>query len=121
MLVLNGISALASAYFGIVALVAPGALPGINDGVTDTAKFFADMYAVRALPIAAVLLWLVACGWRQHRPGLIPVLLVAGISQFGDATIGIAAGTASMIVGAAFATIVHLGSAWWLGRPAAPR
>ncbi|GAA2546379.1 hypothetical protein GCM10010435_14530 [Winogradskya consettensis] len=38
------------------------ALPGIDDGVTDTAKFFADMYAVRALPIAAALIWLALRG-----------------------------------------------------------
>jgi hypothetical protein len=106
----NVTSALISAAFGAVALVDPAASPGIDGGVTSTANLYAAMYGVRALPIAAAIIWLALADRRR----LVPVLLLAGVAQIGDIIIGTATATVTMALGATIAAIIHLGSAWLL-------
>ena len=107
---LNVISALISATFAAIALLNPAANPGIDNGVTATTHLYAAMYGVRALPIAAAIIWLALTDRRK----LTPVLLLAGAAQIGDIVIGTATGTVTMAAGETIAAIIHLGSAWML-------
>src|SRR2546429_1311385 len=94
---LNGVGALISAGFAVAGLVVPAA---IADGaVTSLVRLYAGAYAVRAIPLAAVLIFLLAR--RASTPALVPVLLVAGLAQLGDAVVGVAIGQPGMAGGGA--------------------
>ena len=111
---LNVLSALISAVFGVLALVHPAANPGISDQPSRDAVFYAAMYGVRSLLIGAAVCRL-AFGDRRR---LLPMLALAGFVQAGDVIIGATAGQPGMAAGALVGTLVHLGSWWLLRRPA---
>ncbi|MBM2623610.1 hypothetical protein JIG36_49800 [Actinoplanes sp. LDG1-06] len=103
--VLNVISAVISAGFGVLALIDPSLLPGVGP---EPDRDFATLYAVRAIPIAVALCWVVLADLRRS----VPILLIAGVAQFGDLVVGLATGRPTMIAGPAIATVIALGSAW---------
>ncbi|WP_168712637.1 hypothetical protein [Streptomyces sp. A0958] len=79
---------------------------------TDGLRTYAELYAARALPLAAALAHVLR---TEHR-ALAPVLAVAGAAQLGDAYIGVERGITGMAAGGTLAAAVHLASAWWLTR-----
>jgi hypothetical protein len=91
------------------ALVVPGEVAPLVD-------FYAQAYLVRAIPISAVLIGLLA----TKRPGLRPVLLLAGLAQVGDVIVGTLHAQPVMVAGATLGAVVHLGSAWFLRRKELP-
>jgi hypothetical protein len=114
----NVLMALISAVFGAIALLAPGANPGITGELTSATTYYAAMYGVRALPLAAAVTWLAWTGRATGWPRLVPVLILAGVIQLGDAIIGMTTGTPAPIIGATIAAAVHLTSAWYFSRVA---
>ncbi len=107
---LNVIAAVISAAAAVLANVDPALL--VPGDATPLVDFYAQAYLVRALPISAVLIGLLA----TRRPGLRPALLVAGLAQVGDIVIGALHGQPMMITGATLGAVIHLGSAWLLRR-----
>jgi hypothetical protein len=113
---LNAASAVISAVFGVIALVDPSANPGASDALSHDARFYAAMYGVRAVPIAAAVCWLALADRHTGPRRLIPVLALAGVVQVGDAIVGTVAHVPGMAVGATVAAVIHLGSAALLRR-----
>lgn len=70
--------------YGIVAIAKPQLLGG-GDGPTPQGRYFAQMYAARTIPLAAMTI----SALRSGRPELIrPALRTAAAAQLGDALIG---------------------------------
>lgn len=117
---LNVVVALSSAVFGAIALLDPSANPGMTGATTTATTVYAAMYGVRALALAAAVIWLSwtdrHLGWRR----LSPVLALAGAIQVLDAVIGTATGIPAQITGATLAAVIHLASAWALTRHPRP-
>jgi len=115
--VLSGLNlgvALASGAFGAVAIANPSALVGSSPTSDTAAGFYADMYGLRALVIAA---GLVAASVTIRRAPLACAIVLAGggLVQLGDVAIA-ARFCTSGIVGASVAALVHLASAGLLVR-----
>jgi hypothetical protein len=109
---INAGGALISAGFAVVALIDPAA---IGDGaVTTLVELYAGAYAVRAIPLTAVLLFLLAR--RATTPAIAPILVLAGLTQFGDAAVGMHVRQPGMVIGGSLLAMVHLLSAVWLYR-----
>jgi hypothetical protein len=108
---INVVSAVISAVFGVLALVDPSANPGATGVPSRDATFYAAMYGVRAVLIAAAVCWLALADRRTGPHRLIPVIALAGIVQVGDAVIGTVAHNPSMVAGAIVGAVIHLGSA----------
>jgi hypothetical protein len=85
----------------------------VDGSVTSIVNFYVEAYLARALPISAVLIGLLA---TKRATGLRPMLLVAGLAQVGDAIIGAGHGQPGMIAGSVVGAVIHLGSAWLLGK-----
>ncbi|WP_406296600.1 hypothetical protein OG948_13730 [Embleya sp. NBC_00888] len=115
-LLLNAVMALGSAGSAVLGMVDPGILSVPGTEVSDGMDMYAQAYGVRAIPLAAGLLYLLA---RRADRGLTPILIVAGVAQLGDAVIGIEQGITGMAIGGTLGATVHLASAWWLSRPPA--
>ncbi|MFI1380789.1 hypothetical protein [Embleya sp. NPDC020886] len=115
-LLVNAAMALGAAGSAVLGMVDPGILSGSGAEVSDGMRMYAQAYGVRAVPLAAGLLYLLA---RRTDRGLIPILAVAGAAQLGDAVIGIEQGITGMALGGTLSATVHLASAWWLTRPTA--
>jgi membrane associated rhomboid family serine protease len=113
---LNVASAVISAVFGVLALVDPSANPGVSGALSRDATFYAAMYGVRAVLIAAAVCWLALADRRTGPRRLIPVLALAGVVQVGDAVIGTVAHVPGMVAGATVAAVIHLGSTALLRR-----
>jgi hypothetical protein len=109
---LNGVGALISAGFAIAGLLDPAAISA--GPVTALVRLYAGAYAVRAIPLTAVLLLLLVR--RGPMVALVPLLVVAGLAQVGDAVIGIGLGQPGMLAGGSLLAAVHLLSAGWLHR-----
>ncbi|MEU1365550.1 hypothetical protein ABZ454_05375 [Streptomyces sp. NPDC005803] len=109
---LNAAVAAASAAAAVVGVLHPTLV--LPAGIEPTAglRMYAQAYAVRAVPLAAALVYLL----RGERSALVPVLAVAGVAQLGDVYIGLDQGIAGMAVGGTLSAGVHLTSAWWLAR-----
>ena len=106
----NALVAVITAAAAVLATANPAMFaPGQAAPLAD---FYAQAYLVRAIPISGVLLGLLA----TKRPGLQPVLLLAGLAQVGDVVVGALHAQPVMIAGATFGAVVHLGSAWFLRR-----
>ena len=102
--VLNGIVALVSTGFAIVAAVRPSAL---SHESTPTAgeRFYAWMYAVRGVPLG-----LLVCVVPFLASGMVSalVLITAAVVQAGDAAIGARRREARMTVAPALAGVIHV-------------
>ncbi|MEV4320179.1 hypothetical protein [Actinocrispum sp. NPDC049592] len=107
---MNVLAALVSATAAVIGVTNPSLL--IPGDATPLVDFYAQAYLVRALPISAVLIGLLA----TKRPGLRPVLLLAGLAQVGDGVIGTLHAQPGMIAGSTLGAVIHLGSAWLLRR-----
>jgi hypothetical protein len=108
---LNALVALVSGVSAGVGLARPSLALATGEPLNSGVVFFARAYAVRAIPLSAAVLTLVALGsWGT----LVPVLIVSGAAQLGDAAIGAARRNPGMLVTAGALGVVHLVSAWWL-------
>ncbi|MEG8105097.1 MULTISPECIES: DUF4267 domain-containing protein [Actinomyces] len=118
LMALNAVVALGSAFFGLVALFKPQAMPGRplahdpGSKMTEPSEattYFARMYAARAVPFGiataavAVLLPSQAAIW----------LLAAGIIELLDAMV-VASRNPREAAPPLLAVVVHIGSAAWL-------
>jgi hypothetical protein len=100
----NGLGALIAAGFAVASAINP-ALPG-GGTVTTLVRLYAWTYVVRAVPLAAALVVLLAR--RRPGPGLVPLLVVAGLAQAGDAVVGATLGLPSMFAGGGLYAVIHL-------------
>ncbi|WP_406088077.1 hypothetical protein [Kitasatospora purpeofusca] len=117
MVIANAVGAAVSMAFSTAGLFSPGlALSGGTDPVTPLADLYAQLYAARALPLGAVLLYQLLIS-RTGR-GLILLLLVSGAVQVVDAVIGASAHNPGMAVGGTVLAALHLGLAARLARSA---
>ncbi|MFI1763059.1 hypothetical protein ACH41H_13545 [Streptomyces sp. NPDC020800] len=108
---LNGLGALVSGAFAVVGAARPALGLAAGESVGPGVVFFARAYGVRAVPLGAAVLVLLAAGsWHS----LGPVLIVAGLAQLGDAAIGAARRIRGMVIAASALAAVHLVSAQWL-------
>nr|BEK69422.1 hypothetical protein KPHV_66490 [Kitasatospora purpeofusca] len=115
LVIANAAGAAVSMAFSVVGLLSPGlALSGGTDQVTPLADLYAQLYAARALPLGAVLLYQLLIG-RTGR-GLAPLLLVGGAVQVVDAAIGASSHSPGMAVGGTVLAALHLGLAARLAR-----
>ncbi|MFF3174859.1 hypothetical protein ACFVQ0_19825 [Streptomyces sp. NPDC057900] len=110
--VLNVAMAAGSAVAAVIAVARPTLLLPAGTEPTAGLQTYAEAYAVRAVPLAAALVYAL----KGERRALVPVLAVAGAAQLGDAYIGARRGVTGMAVGGTVAAATHLGTAWWLIR-----
>ncbi|MHC3818468.1 hypothetical protein [Streptomyces sp. DT9] len=109
---LNVAMAAGSAVAAVIAVARPTLLLPAGTEPTAGLQVYAQAYAVRAVPLAAALVYAL----QGERRALVPVLAVAGAAQAGDAYIGVSRGVTGMAVGGTLAAATHLGTAWWLIR-----
>ncbi|HZE40267.1 MAG TPA: hypothetical protein VE172_15795 [Stackebrandtia sp.] len=114
-LLLNVFFALITVVFGILAVVDPLLVSG-HGTVNATVELYVQAYMVRAVSIGVVVAVVAVMALRRDARGLLPVLLVAGLSQVGDVVIGVSQGIPGMAAGGLLCAVVHLGSAAWLRR-----
>ncbi|GGN82417.1 hypothetical protein GCM10011579_069980 [Streptomyces albiflavescens] len=115
-LVGNAVAATVSAVSCVVAMADPGVLLQ-GDTPGGGIELYVQAYAVRQLPLTAAVLASLTARYRRH---LMPVLVVSGIAQVGDALIGATSGIPGMAVGGTVAAALHLASAAWLGKRRTP-
>jgi hypothetical protein len=102
----NAVAALATLAFSAVVLVEPGvALPAGVD-VTAGAAFYARACALRSIALAVVLLVVVVCA----RTMLVPLFVVAGLTQLADAVLHLAYGSPAQAACALVLAAVPFGS-----------
>ncbi|RDI63777.1 hypothetical protein [Nocardia pseudobrasiliensis] len=106
----NAAVALVSGVSSILGMTRPALLTH-EGAVTSGTMFFAWAYGARALPLSVVMLVMLAANIRQ---GLVPILVIAGLAQIGDAAIGAVRGNRPMVISCLVLTAIHLPSAWWL-------
>lgn len=101
---LNTLAALASAGFGVAALISPGLIAPPSPKRTES-RFYPAMYAVRAIPLG---LAVGVAVWLPSTSVVLPLLLgVAVFAQIADAVIGAVSRLPGMLVGACFAVACH--------------
>ncbi|GAA4569101.1 hypothetical protein [Planotetraspora kaengkrachanensis] len=107
----NAAVALLSGVSSVAGVMRPGL--GLPKGAPITAgvDFYARAYAVRAVPLSAVALVMLA---RGDSAGLTAMLIVLGLAQVGDCVLGVMRRHLGMSVGAGVCALVHLLSAWWI-------
>ena len=102
----NAVAALGTLAFSVVVLVAPGVgLPAGVD-VTAGAAIYGGATAARSIALAVVLLVVLA----RFRAQLVPLLVVAGLSQLADAALHLVNGSPLPAVCALVLAAVPLGS-----------
>jgi hypothetical protein len=111
--VANGLAAVGAMAFSVAALVDPALALPTGSEVTTGVDFYAQLYAARALPLGAAVLFALLSGSKR---GLVPLLVVAGLVQAGDCVIGLAQHLPGPVVGGSVLAAIHLGSAWYLTR-----
>lgn len=108
LLVLNLVASLASAGWAIVAVANPRSMSRSTD-VSTGERFYAGLYAARAIPIG------LAAGILPffHSGTVIAWLLsAAATTQFADAGIGAYRANKGMAAGALIGGVIHLASAF---------
>ena len=105
----NAAVALLSGAFAAVAIASPQALVGSPVVAGPIAGFYVDMYALRALVIAA---GVITASLTMRRTPLVSALVLAsgGLIQLGDVAIALHFGTPG-VLGASIAAALHLASA----------
>jgi len=104
--VLNTLAALASIGFAAVALVSPRLLVPDSASPDAAARYYAKMYAARAVPLGVAT---ASVAWMGGSSTLLAVVfLVAAAAQLGDALVGLATGTRGQVAGAVIAMIIHV-------------
>ncbi|MEU8118310.1 hypothetical protein AB0C21_06340 [Spirillospora sp. NPDC049024] len=106
----NAVAALVSGGSSALGAARPGlALPS-GEAVTAGVDFYARVYAVRAIPLS---LAVIAALLTDEAAAIVPLLIVAGAVQAGDAALGIMRRVPGMAVGGGVLMLVHLLSAFW--------
>lgn len=109
----NVLAALISAGSGLAGALRPGIALAPGEPVTAGTDLYARAYAARAVPLGlATALVLPA----DVRAAAWPMLVVAGLAQVGDSTIGWRRRNTGMALGAGVFAVLHLASAWRLAR-----
>jgi hypothetical protein len=102
----NAAAALVTLAFSAVVLAEPGVgLPAGVD-VTAGAAFYARACALRSIALAVVLLVVVV----RVRTMLVPLLVVAGLTQLADATLHLVCGSPALAACASVLAVVPFGS-----------
>ncbi|MDQ2841788.1 MAG: hypothetical protein M3Y72_12265 [Acidobacteriota bacterium] len=104
LLVLNLVASLASAAWGVVALVRPGS-PSSSSNVERGETFYVRMYAARSIPFG------LAAGFLPFWVGgkaIAWLLFTAAAIQVADVLIGVERKEKGMIVGASIGATVHI-------------
>jgi hypothetical protein len=105
-LAVNAAAALVTLAFSVAVLVEPGiGLPAGVD-VTAGATLYGRACALRSIALAAVLLVVLA----RARTLLVPLLVVAGLTQLADAALHLTYGAPALMVCALVLAAVPLGS-----------
>jgi hypothetical protein len=111
-LTFNALFALLSGVSALIGALRPGIVAPAGEPVTSTVRLFAEGYAWRAVPLSAVALTLMATQARST--GLIGVLVVLGVAQFGDSLLGVRRKIWGMTATAGAGALLHLASAVYL-------
>ncbi|KAJ5463103.1 hypothetical protein N7475_008047 [Penicillium sp. IBT 31633x] len=104
LLILNSLASFSSATAAIVSTAKPSSLSG-SPHVTNGERFYQRMYAVRAIPLE-VLAGILP--FYLGGPAVASVVAAAAFVQAGDVVIGIGRKDVGMVLGASFATAVHV-------------
>ncbi|SEK89015.1 hypothetical protein [Streptacidiphilus jiangxiensis] len=107
----NAVAALVSSGSALAGMLRPGLALASGEAVTGGVRFYASAYALRAVPLGLLTAALAVVG---DRPALVPVLVVAGLVQVGDSTLGARRRHLGMAFGAGLFAALHLATALWL-------
>ncbi|GAA2154074.1 hypothetical protein [Actinomadura napierensis] len=107
---LNAAAALVSGASSVLGAARPGLMLASGETVTSGVDFYARVYAVRAIPLSIAVVAVLLVG---DAASIVPLLVVAGVIQAGDAALGVLRRVPGMAVGAGVLTVVHLLSAHW--------
>jgi hypothetical protein len=111
LLIGNALLALLSGGSSLVALARPGVILPAAAPVSPLARFYAGAYTARAVPLSVVALAAFALAGPE---ALLPLLVVLGAAQVGDAALGVRLRNWGMTAGASVGAVIHLLSAAWL-------
>ncbi|MCP2324721.1 hypothetical protein HDA40_003228 [Hamadaea flava] len=111
-LILNALLALGAGAAGVLGVARPTLAIGPAAAVTPGVTYFAQMYAVRAVPLSAMALVLFAT--RPEGVALTALLVLLGLVQAGDGVIGFRRRIWGMTVASTVGATVHLASAVYL-------
>lgn len=112
--VANIVVAAISGVSCVIGLVRPRLALAEGEELTSAATFFLGAYVARALPLSVVT---VAVLIADLGAAAVPVLVVAGLAQVGDAMVGVRQRNTPMAVTCVGLAAVHLGTvAWLIGR-----
>lgn len=110
--IINAVVALSTVIAACLALARPGMFSGSRN-VVEGERFFANMYAARAIPLGILVGVLPFISFASQWP--IKVLLIAAaLVQIIDAIIGAKQKEWGMIGGAVAAVIIHGLTAWFI-------
>ncbi|RMI31163.1 hypothetical protein [Nocardia stercoris] len=109
--VLNALVVVVSGVSCLVGLLRPHLALPAGESVTPGVTLFLGGYAARAIPLSVVALAVLATG---NRAAIIPILVVAGLAQIGDAALGARLHNYPMAATCVGLGAVHLGTAIWL-------
>ncbi|KAJ5835998.1 hypothetical protein N7447_002024 [Penicillium robsamsonii] len=104
LLLLNSLASFASVAGAMISIAKPEALSGSLQ-VTNGERFYQRMYAVRAVPLEALAAIL---PFYLGGPAVASVVGVSAFVQAADVMIGVSKKDAGMILGASFATAIHV-------------
>lgn len=104
LLVLNTLAGLLSVGFAVAAAFRPAAMSGL-EAATAAERFYAYMYAARAVPFGLVA---AALPWAERGVAVAWFLFVAAAIQLVDVVIGIWRKEAGLIGGGAMLTVIHV-------------
>ncbi|TQF05492.1 hypothetical protein E6W39_28745 [Kitasatospora acidiphila] len=107
----NAAVALLSGGSSLVGLVRPSVALAEGEQLGAGGAFFLGAYAARALPLSLVTLVVLLAGSAVAQ---VPVLVVAGLAQVGDAVVGARRGNRPMAASCIGLALIHLASAAWL-------
>ncbi|NUR74423.1 MAG: hypothetical protein HOU81_26735 [Hamadaea sp.] len=108
-LILNALLVLGSGVSGVLGVLRPTLVLSPAEVVTPGVTFFAQAYAVRAVPLSAVALVLFAA--RPEGVALAAMLVLLGLVQAGDGVIGFRRRILGMTIASTVGAVVHLASA----------
>ncbi|MBF6273566.1 hypothetical protein A5780_09215 [Nocardia sp. 852002-20019_SCH5090214] len=109
--VANSLVAVISGVSCLIGLARPRLALAEGEELTSAATFFLGAYAARALPLSVVTVAVLVAGGEA---ATLPVLVIAGLAQVGDAIIGVRQRNTPMAITCVGLAAVHLATAVWL-------
>ncbi|MFF0453101.1 hypothetical protein [Nocardia africana] len=109
--VANSVVAGISAVSCLIGLARPRLALAEGEELTSAATFFLGAYAARALPLSVVTVAVLVAG---SAAAALPVLVVAGLAQIGDAIVGVHQRNTPMAITCVGLAAVHSATAAWL-------